>query len=131
MGAGYTVVSCSSCGFGNGYYIGVGKSYKTLQDAIDKIQPKRRSKVIELLEKHTVLETDFEHRIYLCERCGESRNSFWVKIVYDDDQVYETESRCNKCNQAMVNISDQIKDNKVCPYCGSDNLICADGLLWD
>ena len=131
MGAGYTVFSCSSCGFGNGFYVGVGKSYKTLKDAIGKVHPKRRSMILELLDKHTVHDSDFEHRIYLCEQCGESRNSFWVRIVYDDDQNYETEFRCNRCNKDMVNISDQIHHTKTCPCCGSDNLSCAEGLLWD
>lgn len=131
MGTGYTVVSCSSCGFGNGFYVGLGKSHKTLEDVIAKVHPKRRSKIIELLEKHTVRETDFEHRIYLCEQCGESRNSLWVKILYDNDQIYETQFKCDRCNKAMVNISGQIKESKACPCCGSDNLSYAEGLLWD
>jgi hypothetical protein len=131
MGAGYTVFSCSSCGFGNGFYVGVGKSCKTLKDAIDRLHPRRRSKILELLNDHTVHESDFEHRIYLCEDCGESRNSFWVSIVYDDDRIFETRFKCDRCNKTMVNISDQIKINKTCPCCGSDHLSCTEGLLWD
>jgi len=131
MGAGYTVISCSSCGFGNGFYVGVGKSCKTLEDAISKVHPRRRSKILDLLDQHTVHEADFEHRIYLCEQCGEGRNVFWVKIIYDDDQIYETEYRCDRCHKTMVNISEQIKESKTCPYCGSDNLRCVEGLLWD
>ena len=131
MGGGYTVFSCSSCGFGNGFYVGVGKSCKTLKDVIGKIHPKRRSKIIDILENHSVHESNLERRIYLCERCGESRNSFWVRIVYDDDQIYETQFKCDRCHMTMVNIGEQIRKTKVCPCCRSDNLNCIDGLLWD
>ena len=87
--------------------------------------------ILELLDKHKVHESNFEHRINLCEQCGESRNSFWVRIIYDDDQIYETEFKCDRCHKTMVNISDQIKGSKTCPCCGSENLSCAEVLLWD
>jgi DNA-directed RNA polymerase subunit RPC12/RpoP len=131
MGAGYTVYSCSSCGFGNGFYVGVGRSYKTLQDVIAKVHPKRRSTILEILDKHKIHEADFEHRIYLCEQCGDPRNVFWVRIVYDDDQIYETQFKCVRCHKTMVNLSDQIQQTKSCPLCGSGNLSCVEGLLWE
>ena len=131
MGAGYTVYSCSSCGFGSGFYVGLSNSINTLKDVLVKVHPKRRSKILELLDKHTVHEADFEHRIYLCEQCGEVRNPFWVKIVYDDNQIYETQFKCVRCHKTMLNITDQIKKNKACPCCGSDNLRYAEDLLWD
>ena len=131
MGAGYTVFSCSSCGFGKGFYVGVGKSCKSLKGALGKVHPRRRSKIIDILESHKVHESYFEHRIYLCEGCGESRNPLWLRIIYDDDQVYETEFRCDRCQKTMLNISDQVKQTKTCPCCGSDNLSCAEDMLWD
>ena len=131
MGGGYTVFSCSSCGFGSGFYVGVSKSIKTLKDALVKVHPKRRLKVFELLDDHTVHDADFEHRIYLCQHCGDVRNPFWVKIVFDDDSIYETEFKCVRCHNAMVNVTDQIKQSKACPCCGSDKMSYAEGLLWD
>lgn len=131
MGGGYTVFSCSSCGFGSGFYVGVGKSIETLRDALVKVHPKRRSKILALIETHIVHKADFEHRIYRCEQCTEVRNPFWVKIVYDNDRIYETRFTCASCHKTMVNITDQIKSNKACPCCGSDNLSYAEGLLWD
>lgn len=131
MGAGYTVFSCSSCGFGKGFYVGVGKSCKTLEDVICKVHPKRRSKIIDILKNHSVHESYFEHRIYLCNSCGENRNSFWVRIIYDDDRVFETRFKCDKCHKTMLDISNQVKLTKTCPCCGSDYLSFAEGLLWD
>ena len=50
MGGGYTVFSCSSCGFGSGFYVGLGKSFETFKDVLVKVHPKRRLKVLELLD---------------------------------------------------------------------------------
>ena len=72
-----------------------------------------------------------KHQIYLCEECGDFRNVFWVRIIYDDDQIYETQFNCVSCHKPMVNLSDQIQQTKCCPLCGSDHLSCLDGLLWD
>ena len=122
MGARCTV-SCRSCGFQKLFLVGVGMGYHSLEAVIDRLHYMRRSRVLTLLKEHTVHETKYEHRIYRCDRCGQLRNSFWTKIIYDDDLIYETHFQCGKCQKRMVNISARHQiDGESCPCCGQKKL---------
>lgn len=131
MGNGYAV-SCDNCGFDKRFIVGTGNRHSSLEAVIDQIHHMRRTKVLKLLNEHTVHETGYEHRIYRCECCGQLRNSFWAKIVYDDDEVYETNFQCGKCHKPMTNMSDhnQLR-NESCPCCGNKKLRVVEDLLLD
>ena len=112
-------VSCNFCGFEDHFKVGVGFMYQSLEDVIDLIHPERHPQALKLLKKHKVRETVYERRIYRCERCGQLRNVFWVKIMYDDKEIYETDFQCGECQKHMLRINDPLQINSYpCPSCG-------------
>ena len=123
MGFGFAI-SCGSCGFEKCFVVGTGPKYSSLKAAIDQLHHMRGPKVLELVNEHEVHETDFDHRIYHCRSCGQLRNSFWVRIVYDDDQVYETHFLCGKGHRPMKPIREYCQLTKIpCPCCNANKLV--------
>ena len=106
--------------------------YYSLEAVINKIHHKRRPKVLSILNDHEVHETEYEHRIFVCPKCGNLRDAFWAKIVYDDDEVYETEFKCKGCNRIMKPVREPIMlKGKRCPTCGEMGLHVQEDMLWD
>jgi hypothetical protein len=59
---------CSNCRFEKHFSVGIGFRHYALEAVIDLIHPRIRKRVLKLLHEHEVHETDYEHRIYRCER---------------------------------------------------------------
>ena len=131
MGSGYSV-SCRSCGLDRHFTVGVGMNYSSLSEVLNLIHHSRRQKVLKILNDHEVHETDYEHRIFECPHCENLRSAFWAKIVYDNDQIYETEFMCRDCNKRMEPVMDpeQLRGNR-CPICGERGLNVTEDMLWD
>jgi hypothetical protein len=109
----------------------VGDMYHSLEAVIDLIHPRRRPKVIELLNEHTVHKTDYEHRIYRCHQCGGLRNVFWTRIVYDNVKAYETLYQCGQCCKPMMYINEPHHLNsRMCPCCGEKKLRISEDGFW-
>ena len=105
---------------------------RSIEYAFSQIHPKRRSKLLKLMNEHSVHASDYEHRVYRCEQCGQLRNAFWIKLVYDEGKIYETTCLCAKCHEGMVNLSDYHQlNNKSCPCCGEKKLHVIEDFFWD
>ena len=116
-------ISCKNCGFEKRFTVGTSDGDNSIEAAIDQLHHMRRPKVLKLLNEHKVHVTDFDHRIYRCGACGLLRNSFWIRIIYDDDQVYETGFLCGKCQRPMTQVREHHQLNNIpCPCCNVENL---------
>ena len=134
MGHG-VIISCQICGYSREFQLGVGMMSGSMKNVIDffpKILPRsKKSEVQNILQKHTVKQTDFSHELFQCRECNRFYDKFWVKIIYDNDQVYETDYRCNKCEGHLILISQDELPQTPCPKCGREGLSASENLLWD
>ena len=116
-------ISCDACGFYKDFRIGTAEIPPSLDSVVTQFHPKRRPAVIKLINDHTIHRSDFEYRVYYCKKCGQLRNSFWTRIIYDDGELYQTNCLCWKCDKPMTKMSDYSQiEGKQCPCCEEETL---------
>ncbi len=131
MGIWYAV-ACNGCGYHGHFLVGMGYGFETLAASINKINAGLRPIVRKLLKEHTVSMTDCGYQIFSCESCGQLRNSFWAKILYDADDVYEIELKCENCQNPMAYINEPLQlSQQSCPCCGKRMLRVVENMPWD
>ena len=120
-------VACHNCSFNSCFTVGADLESSPLETMLIHAHPRRRSKILELMNEHMVHASAYEDRIYRCRRCGQLRNSFWIRIAYDGGEIYETNCLCGNCRKAMESVDDHLQLNgQACPCCGEKQLRIAD-----
>jgi hypothetical protein len=131
MGSEITV-ECTNCHSAKSFTLGVGFLYSSLRSVMNVIHYKRRPLISEILDNHDVHATDYEHRIYRCPKCNRLYERFYVKILYDQNDVYETIFRCGKCRITLEQVKDEMEASSYpCAFCGQKALLVKEDLLWD
>jgi transcription initiation factor IIE alpha subunit len=126
------IVQCSNCSMKRDFYLGLGWAYSSLETVIDAIHPSKREEVRRIFKDHKVLQRETGWRLYLCGKCKRLYDRFWVKIKYDDDQVYKTEFTCPKCGGKLSHLRDTARISDLpCIYCGERTLAVEGEFLWD
>ncbi len=120
-------IKCARCGFDKHFIWETTVGCRSPEVALEQIHHMRRSKVRKLLEEHAIRQFSYQHRIYRCESCGQLRNAFWLKIVYDQNEIFETHFQCGQCRLPMKPVANYPQLNQMrCPCCGSSQLRIAD-----
>ena len=130
MGHGIAV-SCENCDYSKEFELGVGMMYSSLEMVQDKLHYTRRPKVKEILDNHDVKDTDYSHELYHCRSCHSLFERFHVRIVYDNDQTYETAYACSKCGKLLVRIKEEDVPKMPCYSCGEYALKIDVAFHWD
>ena len=130
MGSG-TGIECMNCHYLFDARTGVGMMYSRLSNVLDQIHYTRRPIIESILNNHDVQDTEYEHRVYRCSKCGRFGERFYIKIVYDQDQVYETQFKCSKCNGPLDDVSNEDLTKYPCPKCNQKTFILVSMLNWD
>ena len=84
MGQGITV-KCEFCDNIETFYRGVGFMYSSLENVIDLISPKRKEKVLNILQDKLVQNVTYEHKLFACPKCNNLMSRFNFSITYDDN----------------------------------------------
>ncbi len=105
--------------------------YFSLENVQNQIHYTRRPKVKEILDNHEVKHTDYAHTLYYCRSCHSLYERFHIKILYDDDQIYETAHSCSKCGKLLVRIREEEIPQLPCSSCGEFELKMERSFYWD
>jgi hypothetical protein len=130
MGHGITI-SCQFCSYSREFTLGVGMEYFSLKNVMNILPQSKRLDVKKILDYHRIKETDYSHELFQCRDCNRLYDKFHVKIIYDDDQFYETDYRCNKCDGPLILKSENDLPQMPCPKCGGEGLNSELSLMWD
>ena len=131
MGSGI-IVHCESCEYDKEFFLGIGELYSSLENVIDCIHYRRRPEILDILQNHKVDQCGDEHKLYGCTNCAGLYERFYVKIDYDGGKIYETDFKCGKCKNKLVEIEDigEVK-SRPCPKCSQKTLRVHEHLNWD
>jgi len=110
--------------------MGVGMQYSSLANVISNLHWRNRQKLEKFQNSGSIINEDFEHRIYQCEKCNIAYSRFWVKLERDDGEVFETTFKCPKCKSVLVN-GDVDFSHYNCSVCGKNSLTVDMEILWD
>ena len=118
---------------GEVFQLGVGMMYSSLENVIDPLHYTRRSQVLDILHNHLVEDTECYHAMFHCPKCHRLHNRFYVKIVYDHDQVDETAYNCSKCRTRLEVIEEDDLSDIPCAECGQKTQYVDEEymLMWD
>jgi hypothetical protein len=130
MGHGITI-TCQFCSYSHEFTLGVGMEYSSLEKVIDIIPRSKRPDVQKIMDNHNIKQTQKAHELFQCQICNRLYDIFYVKIIYDNDQVYETDYRCYRCGGPLVLRNENDLSKLPCPRCGGEGLSASETMLWD
>jgi len=111
--------------------LGIGMEYHSLPNVISCVQGGARKKVVDIMQNHNVLDGEFEHRLYACPKCNTLHGRFYVRLEYDDGNVYEIPFRCGECRTLLVDADEDAVESYACKECGKQSLVRGAEMLWD
>ena len=131
MGVGITV-TCGTCSEAKYFRLGIGMAYYDLREVISAVHYTKRDAILKLLDEYEVSETEYEHRLFHCQKCHGLYERFYVRILYDSSELYESLFKCSKCKQVLSSVDDleTIRDIP-CSKCGKKSLDYFEYLNWD
>jgi len=129
MGQGFGIL-CRNCGARDEFLIGVGFMYSSLDRILPIVNRKTRQKLTDILSRQTIHDEEYEQVLLSCPDCNTLHNRFYVKVVYGNNEVFETKFRCGKCRKALVSANKSIERYR-CKECGYEALEQECQIMWD
>ena len=129
MGHGITV-ECTNCDYIEIFQLGIGFMYSSLENVIDLISPKRKEKVLNILQNEEVHTVDYGHELFVCPKCNTLASRFEFLISYNNGKTYGPYFRCPECRLKLVLLKEPI-ENIPCPKCGDRTLTQFEAYMWD
>jgi len=137
MGRAFGVL-CLNCDYSKESLLGVGGLYFSLENVISNLHHTKRKAINDILNNHDVVEVPFgvnpeySAKIYRCSKCEGLSSRFYVKIEYDDNQIYETTFKCTKCRTVLEMLDENENlENYSCPNCKMPMLGISSFICWD
>lgn len=147
------ILQCGSCGAEEGYTLGIGMMYRSLEAVLDIVVPRgKRKKIRALLDHDSMVETKYEHQLYACPRCETLHGRFFILIRHRPHMeflinqtemshyefleamkfktVYRSRFRCGPCRSGLVYAREGWNAYR-CRSCGEKALVEMPGLCWD
>ena len=144
-------IFCKECKYREGFSLGVGMLYHTLENVLDEVPPSSRKEIKGIIRDHEVLEEEGCHTLFHCVKCNALYERFHVKIDYKTDngekRTYETDHFCSKDHSGLVpvNTSEENEDDYrgdhemlapfieqlPCPKCAKKSLVIQNSGYWD
>ncbi len=129
MGQGI-MVACSECYNEQGYTLGIGMMYSSLENVTSDIHWRTRNNIAEFSSAGNIISEEFEHKLFYCKKCLTSHSRFWIKIEKDCGAIFETEFKCSKCKSEMIE-GDLNFTKYSCNSCGKKTLSISSEMDWD
>ena len=121
---------CRNCDETEEFATGVGFMYSSLENVIRFTSSTTRTKLQDIVSNHTVINSDYEHRVLACPNCNTLHERFYVRVIYDEGEVFETIFRCGKCRAGLVEMN-KLVGKYSCSKCGNQSLEEFPGIMWD
>ena len=121
---------CKKCGDTQDFTTGVGFMYSSLEKVIRFTSSNIRTKLQDIVSSHSITNANYEHRVLACPNCNTLHERFYVRVQYDEGDVFETAFRCGKCRAGLVELDKPVEEYS-CGKCGSRSLEEFPGMCWD
>ena len=135
MGTGYEM-ECNKCSFSRSLRVGVGMFHSSLEAEIESTSKKEQQTIKQIiLGKQNLISEGEGYSIFQCSTCYALVNKFHIKIIENNQTLYESKNQCFKCNTEMQLLSCDKDENTIagikCPKCKSDDVRVGQNMLWD
>lgn len=124
-------ISCQNCDYSEQFALGIGEMSSSLENIQEQPHYTKHPEVKEILNNFDVKDTDYAHELYHCHSCHSLYERFRVRIVYDDDRIYETAYACSKCGKLLNRIKEEGVPKLPCCSCGRCALKVDVAFCWD
>ena len=126
MGHSYSTM-CSNCSNSEDHLMGIGMRGPYNMDGIIEYNKSMRDKVFFKYirdNKNAKLSSKSSYKMYECPSCKTLHSRFYIKINYDNNELYVKEYYCGKCHNILVPLDeDNIKiKNYYCKKCNKKTL---------
>ena len=123
--------TCRKCGKEESFKLGIGMMSISLRDAnCFAVAHSQRARIDELLEYEGEVSSKHEYKLFECKKCNILHGRFYVKVLHDGVEVYETGFKCGKCWSKLVPAEKEIESYN-CRRCGRKALKKYDYNCWD
>ena len=135
MGVGYEI-GCNKCSSRRSVRVGVGMFHSSLEAEIESTSRKEQQTIKQIISgKQNLISEGEGYSIFQCSTCCAIVNKFHIKIIENNQTLYQSKTQCFKCKTEMQLLScDEDKDTIEgikCPKCKSDDVRVGQNMLWD
>jgi hypothetical protein len=145
-------IFCKDCNYREGFSLGVGMLYHSLENVLDEVPPANRKEIKSIIHNNEVLEEGGCHTLFRCIKCNALYERFHVRIVYKthngEERKYEIHHWCSKDHSELVPVNtseefdeeDYRGDHEIlapfieqlpCPKCAKKSLVIQNSGFWD
>ena len=135
MGTGYEI-GCNKCSFRRSLRVGVGMLHSSLEAEIESTSRKEQQTIKQIISgKQNLISEGEGYSIFQCSTCCAIVNKFHIKIIENNQTLYQSKTQCFKCNTEMQLLPCDENENTIegikCPKCKSDDVIVRHDMMWD
>ena len=135
MGSGYEI-KCKKCSFRRSLRVGVGMLHNSLEAEIESTSRKEQQTIKQIISgKQNLISEGEGYSIFQCSTCCAIVNKFHIKIIENNQTLYQSKTQCFKCNTEMQLLPCDEDENTIegikCPKCKSDDVIVRNNMMWD
>ena len=135
MGSGYEI-NCKKCSYTRSLRVGVGMLHSSLEAEIESTSRKEQQTIKQIiLGKQNLISEGEGYSIFQCSTCCAIVNKFHIKIIENNQTLYQSKTQCFKCNTEMQLLPCDEDENTIegikCPKCKSDDVIVGHNMMWD
>ena len=135
MGIGYEI-GCNKCFFTRSLRVGVGMLHSSLEAEIESTSRKEQQTIKQIISgKQNLISEGEGYSIFQCSTCCAIVNKFHIKIIENNQTLYQSKTQCFKCNTEMQLLPCDEDENTIegikCPKCKSDDVIVRHDMMWD
>ena len=109
-------IFCKDCKYREGFSLGVGMLYHSLENVLDEVPPTNRKEIKSIIHNNEVLEEGGCHTLFRCIKCNALYERFHVKIEYKtnngEKRMYETHHFCSTCHSELVPVNTSEEDEE-------------------
>ena len=135
MGIGYEI-GCNKCSFTRSLRVGVGMVHSSLEAEIESTNIKEQQTIKQIISgKQNLISEGEGYSIFQCSTCCAIVNKFHIKIIENNQTLYQSKTQCFKCNTEMHLLPCDEDENTIerikCPKCKCDDVIVGHNMMWD
>ena len=110
--------------------------HSSLEAEIESTSRKEQQTIKQIiLGKQNLISEGEGYSIFQCSKCFTIVNKFHIKIIENNQTLYQSKTQCFKCNTEMQLLPCDEDENTIegikCPKCKSDDVIIRHNMMWD